>query len=282
MISSLVIGGAGFIGSNLCKALLEKGHEVYSLDNYSTGTKSNHVPGAHYKTGSAQSINEYSMPDRVDYVFHLGEYSRVEQSVDEPFTAIENICTTLIPVIKYCHKAGAKLIYSGSSTKFGNSDSPYSIAKESNTWLVKRLCEYFGIRYCITYFYNVYGENEIKTGKYATVVAKFIEQKNTNNNVCVNYPGTQKRNFTHVSDIVDGIIMVAENGDGDLYGIGSDESFSIIELAQMIGVEFHFGPAKQGNRTWSVLMTEKTKELGWSAKTRLVDYINGAKNDREK
>jgi UDP-glucose 4-epimerase len=278
---SLVIGGAGFVGSNLCKALLQAGHDVYILDNYSTGTKNNYVNGAHYKKGNAQSINEYSMPDKVDYVFHLGEYSRVEQSVTEPFEAIENICTTIIPVIKYCHKTGAKLIYSGSSTKFGDSLSPYSIAKESNTWMVKNLCEYFKIRYCITYFYNVYGKNEIKNGKYATVVAKFIEQKKLNNEVCVNYPGTQKRNFTHVSDIVDGIIKVAYDGDGDLYGIGSEESFSIIELAKMIGVRFYIGPAKLGNRTESKLITDNTKKLGWYAKTSLVDYIENLKNDRQ-
>jgi len=273
MSNVLVIGGAGFVGSNLCKKLIENGLNVYSLDNYSTGTEKNHCDGVVYKKGDAFHINEYSMPMDVNVVFHLGEYSRVEQSVKEPFVAINGICKTLVPVIEYCHRVNAKLIYSASSTRFGDAQSPYSISKAVNAILVKELCSYLGMSFAITYFYNVYGNNEINEGKYATVVAKFLKAKKLGKPVTITKPGTQKRNFTHIDDIVNGLILVSDKGQGDGFGIGSDESYSILELAEMIGLEWSIGDYAKGNRSESKVVTTKTKELGWKPVKSLIEYI---------
>lgn len=273
MRNALVIGGAGFIGSNLCAHLLLEGVNVYSLDNYSTGLKANHVDGVMYKQGNAIQINKYSMSDQVNVVFHLGEYSRVEQSVLEPFKAMYGICGTIIPVIEYCKRVNAKLIYSASSTRYGDSLSPYSISKTINAQTVQSFCEYFGIDYAITYFYNVYGPNEIAEGKYATVVAKFLKAQKEKTKVVITSPGIQRRNFTHVEDIVKGLYMVASNGSGDGYGIGSPESLSIIELANKIGVTWSLGGHAKGNRSQSSLVIEKTQALGWKAMKSLDDYI---------
>lgn len=273
MRNVLVIGGAGFVGSNLCENLVKNNINVYSLDNYSTGSEKNHIDEVVYKKGDALHINDYSMPINIDVVFHLGEYSRVEQSVSEPFVAVNGICKTLVPVIEYCYRQNAKLIYSASSTKFGDAKSPYSISKSVNSQLVKELCSYLKMDYAITYFYNVYGKNEISEGKYATVVAKFLRQKKLGECAIVTKPGTQQRNFTHINDIVRGLILVAQKGQGDGYGIGSDESYSIVDLAEMIGLNWKFGGTSKGNRTKSDVVTDKTKSLGWIPKESLKKYI---------
>jgi UDP-glucose 4-epimerase len=268
----LVIGGAGFIGSNLIKALVKEGHRVLSIDNYLTGSLVNHHRGAQYREMCAYKIN--GLDFNADVVFHLGEYSRVEQSDIEPWKCLKNTYRTLPAVLEYCSMQDAKLIYSGSSTKFSEASNPYIIAKYLNTNLVQAICDQYGIRYAITYFYNVYGQNEISEGPYATVVAKFLNAHKQANEVVITGNGEQRRHFTHVDDIVDGLILVSDEGQGDGYGIGSDESFSIRELADLIGVKYQFAPDKPSNRKQSHLMTEKTEALGWKASRSLIDYIN--------
>ena len=102
--------------------------------------------------------------------------------------------------------------------------------------------------------------------------------KNSENLTIVS-PGTQKRNFTHIDDIIDGLILVGENGYGDEFGIGSDESFSILEVAQMYGGKIEMLPERRGNRMTAEVMSEKTKALGWIPKIKLEDYINECKNN---
>lgn len=267
----LVIGGAGFIGSNLISELLDLGNYVVSLDNYLIGTKANHNEGAEYVFGCAGMLPNLDYD--ADIVFHLGEYSRVEKSDLEPWICLKNTYATLPSVLEYCQKKNAKLIYSGSSTKFSQATNPYILAKKLNTQLVRGICDQYGIDYAITYFYNVYGDNEIAQGPYATVIAKFLKAKQEDKTVLVTGDGTQRRHFTHVNDIVSGLIMVADEGHGDEYGIGSDESFSILELVQMIGVSYQLTNDKPSNRKDSSLMTGKTIDLGWQAKHRLADYI---------
>ena len=268
----LVTGGAGFVGSNLIGELLNLGHEVVSVVNYLTGSESNHHAGAYYEKMDASSINNLGF--HADYVFHLGEYSRVEISDCEPWLCLNNSYRTIPAILEYCSTRKAKLIYSGSSTKFSGVSNPYITAKSLNTDLVKVICEQFDIDYAITYFYNVYGLNEIKTGPYATVVAKFLEAKRQRRIVRVTGTGHQVRNFTHVDDIVNGLILVADEGYGDGYGIGSDESYSILDLVNLIGLEYQLCMDTPSNRKQSHLMTEKTKALGWKASRSLVDYIN--------
>lgn len=273
MRSALVIGGAGFIGSNLIKRLIVSGLIVTSFDNYSTGSESNHVHGARYIRGDARSDKDLKSAGAHDIVFHLGEYSRVEQSEREPINAINGICRTVYPVIQFCHQSKAKMIYSGSSTKFGDAQSAYSISKAINTKAVNDICSHIGVDYAITYFYNAYGPNEISFGAYATVVAKFLMAKRMGHPVTITAPGTQRRNFTHVDDIVSGLCLVARDGMGDGFGIGSDESWSIIDLAEKIGVDYKIGERHAANRSGASLVTEKTKMLGWRPVMSLGDYI---------
>lgn len=272
----VVTGGAGFVGSSLCK-VLKKSNVVISIDNYFTGSKNNHIDGVKYIEDSAENINELIDGD-VDYVFHFGEYSRVEQSFEDADYVLKNNTYSISQILKFCKNKGAKLIYSGSSTKFTNDDigtlqSPYAYIKASNTNLVNAYSSWFDLDYAITYFYNVYGPGEIETGKYATVVAKFLALYKGGYKLPVRSPGTQIRNFTHINDIVDGILAVAEKGSGDYYGIGSDDAFTIIELAQLFKSEIEYLPSRNGNRMSASLEITKTKELGWFAKNSLKEYI---------
>lgn len=274
----LVTGGAGFVGSHLCQRLSEiSNNEVYSLDNYSMGSESNHVDGVTYIKGDTVNIAEL-VTFKPDIVYHLGEYSRVEQSFDDIETVWKSNKHGIFQVLEFVRIAGCKIVYSGSSTKFGDggagkNSSPYAWTKSSNTDFVKRYSGWFDIPYAITYFYNVYGEREISTGKYATLIASFAEKMRVGDPLTIVSPGTQRRNFTHVDDIIDALISVGESGFGDEFGIGSEESFSILEIAKLFNGEIQMLPERRGNRMTADVVTEKTRALGWKPKRRLVDYI---------
>jgi len=275
----LVIGGAGFVGSNLIKRLIEQGHDVISMDNYSSGSRDNEHKGCHYYFGTPRDLlpaleNHHK---KLDYIFHLGEYARVEQSFSDWDKVIDYNLRCFPYVLDFAKQQDAKLIYSGSSTKFsdnGMAASPYAYTKAQNTELLKNFAEWYGLDYTIVYFYNVYGDNEIGTGKYATVVAKFLNMiKEGKASLPVTFPGNQLRNFTHIEDIIDGLILAGFQGNGDGYGIGSDDAYSILDLVDMLGVIAEPTPSKPGNRMRGELKTDKLKELGWSCKHTLPEYI---------
>ena len=218
----LVTGGAGFIGSHLCEQLVLKGgYEVTSLDNYSSGSVNNHVKGVEYIKGSTEDIRKLFGDRKFDCVVHLGEYSRVEQSFND-FQLVWNTNKLgTFEVLKFCKDNNSKLVYAGSSTKFSDGDfgryqSPYAWAKSSNTELIKAYSTWYGLNYAITYLYNAYGPREILDGNYATLIGIFSKQFKNKTPLTVVSPGTQKRNFTHVLDIVAGLILVVENGSTSL------------------------------------------------------------------
>lgn len=276
---ALITGGAGFIGSHLCERLYQLGnYKVYSLDNYFTGSKDNHIEGVTYIQGTTSEIDSV-IDFTPDYIYHLGEYSRVEQSFEDVEQVWKFNKEGIFTVLQFCRKTGAKLIYAGSSTKFGDgglgrSQSPYAWTKASNTELVMNYGNWFNLSYAIVYFYNVYGPREISTGKYATLIALFKEKVNKGEPLTVVAPGTQKRNFTHIDDIIDGLVLVGEQGYGDEYGIGSPEAYSIIEIAKLFKGHIEMLPERAGNRMNAEVITSKTEALGWRPKKSLIDYIN--------
>jgi len=281
----LVTGGAGFIGSHLCERLAQDGNKVTSLDDYSTGSKENHVDGVVYVKGETSNIDKL-ITFSPDIIYHLGEYSRVEQSFDD----IEKVWSSnkdgIFAVLQFCRKTKAKLIYAGSSTKFGDgglgrSQSPYAWTKSSNTELVENYGNWFGIKYAITYFYNVYGGREISTGKYATLIALFKEKYKNREPLTVVSPGTQLRNFTHIEDIISGLVLVGKKGRGDNYGIGCSQSFSILDIAKMFGSEIEFLPERKGNRMSASVVCDKTKSLGWEESYSIENYIHDIVNENK-
>ena len=282
----MVTGGAGFVGTNLIKRLLKDGHNVVSLDNYSTGSVNNHRPNVTYIIGETKNISRL-VQFSPDYIYHLGEYSRVEQSFEDIDKVWKSNKDGIFAVLQFCRQTSAKIIYAGSSTKFGDgglgrSQSPYAWTKASNTELVENYGQWFGLTYAITYFYNVYGDREISEGKYATVIALFKKKYLAGESLMVVSPGIQRRNFTHINDIIDGLIMVGEKGHGDEFGIGNSESYSIIEIAEMFGAEIEMLPERKGNRMAADVVTSKTKALGWSSKLSIKDYIKKITQEKNK
>ena len=248
------------------------------MDNYFTGTIDNHVKGVIYKKGETQDIFQYYKNIKLDYIYHLGEYSRVEQSYEDIELVIKYNTYPFYEVLKLASHNRAKLIYSGSSTKFSHNrdvyESPYSFSKRINTELLVNYANWFKFEYAIAYFYNVYGPHEISKGKYATVIAKFLSLNKQNADFLpVTKPGTQKRRFTHIEDIINGLILVGKEGAGNDFGIGSDKSYTIIEIAKMLKMQYNITSQKKGNRLDATLKTAKTKKLGWKATKNLKDYL---------
>jgi UDP-glucose 4-epimerase len=275
----VVTGGAGFIGSHLCERLAKEGHTVISLDNYFTGSKDNHVTGVEYREGHTKDIERH-IPETPDLIYHLGEYSRVEKSLEEPALVWDLNKDGTFGIVEFWRKKKFELIYAGSSTKFGDgglgrSQSPYAWSKASNTELVQNYSRWYSLPYATSYFYNVYGPRE-RAGAYGTVIEIFRQKYLNNEPLTVVSPGTQKRNFTHVYDIVEGLLLVGERGEGDDFGLGSKEAYSVLDMAKMFGGKIEMLPERAGNRMESLLDTSKAEELGWTPRHTLKDYITSA------
>lgn len=279
---AVVTGGAGFVGSHLCERLVKEGYRVISLDNYFTGSPENHVEGVEYRTGHTKAIAEH-VPETPAIIFHLGEYARTEKSFEDIEMVWDLNKTGTFAVLEYCRRKKCKIIYAGSSTKFadsgeGRDQSPYAWTKATNTELVKNYSEWFGLEYAITYFYNVYGPREM-SGPYGTLVRIFTELYRAGQALTITAPGTQCRNFTHVEDIVEGLILVANHGSGDGYGIGSDQSYSVLEVAGLFGGDIFMMPERKGTRLTSGVDNFKMKSLGWFPKKTLPEWIENTKKE---
>lgn len=273
---AVVTGGAGFVGTALSRRLVQDGYNVIALDNFFAGSKERQVDGVEYREGHTKDIASL-VPETPDLLYHLGEYSRVEISLTEPDVVWDLNIAGTFGVLEFWRAKKCKLIYAGSSTKFadggeGRNQSPYAFTKALNSELVRNYGAWYGLPYAITYFYNVYGQGE-RAGKYGTVIEIFRQKMLKGEPLEITSPGTQRRIFTHVDDIVDGLMLVGEKGVGDEFGLGAEESFSILEVAELFGGEIRMRPEVAGNRMGAVIDTTKVRELGWQAKKKLPEYI---------
>ena len=177
--------------------------------------------------------------------------------------------------MEWAKKNNVKVVYAGSSSKhFNPSDSPYAMYKFLGEEVCKLYKKTYDVKVEIARFYNVYGPREIDDGKYATLIAKYKKSMRENKELTVVAPGTQRRNFTHIEDIINALVLIGTEGQGDEYGIGSHESFSVLEVAKLFKGNIVMLPERKGNRMTSDVVTNKTKALGWTAKKKLKDYIN--------
>jgi UDP-glucose 4-epimerase len=287
----VVTGGAGFVGTHLIDKLLSQypDAEIISLDNYFTGTTSNHIENERvtYLVGNTQDIHDIwqrrGLP-KPDAVFHLGEYSRIVQSFDDFEVVWDSNLRGTKEVVTFCHKHKCKLIYAGSSSKFGNEGSdehlsPYAWIKAKNVEFINDFADWFGLDYVVTYFYNVYGPRHIRTGKYATVIGIFESSYEKGESLPVVSPGTQTRDFTHVDDIVAGIILCFEKAHGDGYQLGSGNEYSIIQVAEMFSDTHEFIPSRKGERVHGKADLTKIRALGWEPVRSLPDYVEEFKKE---
>ena len=290
----LITGGAGFVGTALIKRLLKRypSIEIVSIDNYSSGCKRNHVKSKQVtyldkdtqtlipkKFGAGNTKMDIADAFEPEVVFHFGEFSRIVTSFDSFDNCWDFNMQGTKMVLDYCVAKKAKLIYSASSSKFGNDGkdenlSPYAWMKAKMVELINNYAEWFGLKFEITYFYNAYGPGQVRTGDYATVIGIFEEQYANDEPLTVVQPGEQSRDFTHIKDIVSGVVLAAEKGQQGEYPLGTGIPHKIIDVAKMFNHKHIMIPERRGERFYGKAIPSLTyQHLGWQAKIKLEDYI---------
>ena len=271
----LVTGGAGFVGTNLIKRLLKDGHEVQSLDNYSTGLKSNEVDGCRYWSGDIQNV--WTMDNDFDVVFHMAAIARIQPSFENPEDYIETNFNGTYEVVKFCNNHNIPLIYAGSSSKHsGRFKNPYTFSKDLGEDIITLYSDHFELSASIARFYNVYGPHQLTEGGYTTLIGRWIH--NIQNNIdCVIYgDGSKRRDFTHINDIVDALILIMENEAwGYEFELGRGKNYSINEVADMFGIKPKYEDDKPGEAQTTLSEDIVAREvLGWNPVIDLETYIN--------
>ena len=281
----LITGGAGFVGSNLIKLLLKKTqYEILSLDNYTSGKKSNHIqnPRVKYIKGSTTNIFKLiKYPKQIKSIFHFGEFARIYQSFLRMNDCIYSNSIGTNAVFNFCLKHKIKLIYSATSASLGNKGkdknlSPYSFTKAKNLELLENLKRWFNFKYEIIYFYNVYGPNQISTGPMSTVIGIFEDQFINKKPLTIVKPGTQTRRFTHIDDTVEVCYNAWKKNLCRHYSITSKKSYSIIEVAKMFNSKIKYLDKRPGERYASALtkMNLSNKIYKHYGKISLRNYIS--------
>ena len=271
----LVTGGVGFIGTNLIKRLLKDGHDVSSLDNYTTGLKSNEVDGCSYFVGDVQNIS--TMDTDFDVVFHLAAIARIQPSFERPEDYIDTNFNGTYEVVKFCVDTDTPLVYAGSSSKHsGRFKNPYTFSKDLGEDIIKLYQRHFGLKASVARFYNVYGPHQLTEGGYTTLIGRWIH--NIENGIqCEIYgDGEQRRDFTHVDDIVDALILMVEHSAyGYEFELGRGENYSVNEIAQMFGINPTYKDGKPGEALVTLCEDTLANEiLGWTPTKNVKDYIN--------
>ncbi len=281
----LVTGGAGFVGSNLIKLLLSKSKfNIISLDNYSSGSKKNHLKNSRvkYLNGETKDIKKLiKKPKNIYSVFHFGEFARIYQSFLKMNECIESNTVGTNSVFNFCLENKIKLIYSATSASLGNKGndknlSPYAFSKAKNLEYLENLKKWFDFKYEVIYFYNVYGPGQISKGKMATVIGIFENAFRRKKPLPVVLPGSQSRRFTHIDDTVKICFLAWKKNLSRHYSISNKKSYTILEVAKMFKTKIKFLKKRPGERYASALanMNLSNKVYKYFGKTKLKDYIN--------
>jgi UDP-glucose 4-epimerase len=289
-MKALVTGGAGFIGTNLIKRLLRDGHEVVSVDNYSTGKKENEQDGClYYDYDLSHNYVRRARPlqggERYDVIFHIAALARIQPSLKDPLLHITNNFMSTLNVLEFARKIDVPVVYAGSSSKHhGLYGSPYAWSKFSGEELCKLYSNVYNVPTSICRFYNVYGTHQLVNGPYCTVIGIFQELYKKGETLTITGNGEQRRDFTHVDDIVDGLVRVnrAMHGEVDMgyngaeFELGRGINHSINEIADMFGKDYprEYISARKGEYDRTLCEDKNTQELlDWNPTINLEDYI---------
>ena len=269
----LVTGGAGFIGTNLIKRLVSQGYKVTSYDNYITGKRENHINGCDYYD---VDITTCTFEVDFDIVFHMAAIARIQPSFKNPKEYFNINANGTLNISEYCSKNNIPLIYAGSSSHYsGKFKNPYTFSKDIGEEIIKLYQKHFNLKSSIVRFYNVYGPHQLIEGSYTTLIGKWLS--NIKNGLpCEIYgDGEKRRDFTHVDDIVDGLIRVQKyNKYGHVFELGRGKNYSINEVADMWGLEVFHVNDKPGEAQETLADYSLAKELlNWKPKINLEDYL---------
>jgi len=293
----LVTGGTGFVGTNLIKRLLKDGHEVISVDNYSTGVKENEQKGCQYYNfdiserdvpygrmywpKSTKVIDEVGYPD---VIFHMAALARIQPSLEHPASHIKNNFNSTLHILELARKKNIPVVYAGSSSfHCGLYGSPYAWSKFGGEELCRLYSSVYDTPTAICRFYNVYGPHQILGSEYAAVIGIWIDQYKKGEPLTITDEGEQRRDFTHIDDIVDGLVkcgdgLLGENSSeirGEVFELGRGVNHSMNEIVDMFGEHPRkYIPARKGE--YPVTLCEDTKAhelLGWKPIVDIKDYI---------
>ncbi len=277
----LVTGGAGFIGTNLIKRLVKEGHTVTSLDDYSTGSELNHIKGCTYISGECTML-EYLITSKFDLVYHLAGLSRIQPSFIDPMETFHANVIGTQAVCDWARKNSVNVVYAGSSSKHHDPyQSPYAAYKYIGEEICKMYKKTYGMSIEICRFYNVYGPHEVVEGDWAAVIGIWRRQVEARHNITIVGDGEQRRDFTHVDDIVDGLIRVANTTicHEDAWELGCGKNHSINEVASWFceynpTIEIEHIPDQKGNYRETLRETnDAVEKLGWRPTDKLRSYI---------
>ena len=281
----IVTGGAGFVGSNLINLLLKKTKfRIISLDNYSSGFKKNHIINKRikYLKGNTKDINLLiKNPKKIHTIFHFGEFSRIYQSFIYMNECLNSNTIGTNSIFNFCLKNNIRLIYSATSASLGNKGgdknlSPYAFTKAKNLELLENLKKWFGFKFEVIYFYNVYGPKQISKGKMSTVIGIFEDAYKSKKPLPVVKPGSQSRRFTHIEDTIEICYLAWKKNLGRHYSIANKKSYSIIDVAKMFKTRIKFLKKRPGERYASALtkISLNNKVFRRFGKINLKDYIS--------
>ena len=281
----IVTGGAGFVGTNLITLLLKKTKfKIISIDNYSSGSKKNHIKNSrikYLKSDTKNISNVIKKPKEIQSVFHFGEFSRIYQSFLNMNKCIEYNTIGSSAVFNFCLENKIKLIYSATSASLGNKGkdkhlSPYAFSKAQNLELLENLKKWYKFKYEVIYFYNVYGPHQICKGPMSTVIGIFEDHYKKRKALPVVKPGSQTRRFTHIFDTVNICYLAWKKNLCKHYSISNIKSYSIIDVAKMFKSKIKFFPKRAGERYASALTNKNlsNKIFKYFGSTKLKDYIS--------
>jgi len=284
MANILITGGCGFVGTNLVKSLYKENHNLVVIDNFFAGKHENKIDGVIYINNHTKNIFNIDLPFKPDLVFHLGEYSKITPSYNEINTVFDLNILGSFAILEYDKQNNMPIVYAASSTRLaleGENHSPYSFFKSIVVQLLKNYSDWYGLKYSICYFYNVYGEHQDTCNNgWETVISIFEKQMKKGQLLTVVGDGSQRRDFTYVGDIVRGLIQASKVLQNEEYQLGSGKDFSILEVAKMFSDNITFIPERKGDRKYSKANTDETYlKLGWKPEMSLEKWINKVKNN---